>query len=191
MITATGKSFPDSVALYYHLATDIPAIVANRLLKNLLIRLLPAADILALPFTYLAALFLKLIRNTGVQNLPLCRSALLRVGVFPLRNHYYEPQFDHRDRRIEDSTDRTLTGIDWNDIEQQEFLKRLVFAAELDEIPQYQTSKIEFHFNNGGFESGDAEYWYQLIRAMKPKRIIEIGSGYSTLMAAKATHEKP
>lgn len=43
--------------------------------------------------------------------------------------------------------------------------------------------------NNGAFESGDAEYWYQLIRATKPQRIIEIGSGSSTLMAIKAVEK--
>jgi hypothetical protein len=39
------------------------------------------------------------------------------------------------------------------------------------------------------FKSGDAEYWYQLIRAKKPKRIFEIGSGNSTLMAVKALNQ--
>ena len=40
--------------------------------------------------------------------------------------------------------------------------------------------------NNDSFESGDAEFFYNLIRLKKPKRIIEIGSGNSTLMGIKA-----
>jgi hypothetical protein len=36
-------------------------------------------------------------------------------------------------------------------------------------------------------ELGDAEYWYQLIRLIKPNRIFEVGSGNSTLMAIKAS----
>ena len=46
--------------------------------------------------------------------------------------------------------------------------------------------ELTFHMNNGSFESGDAEYLYNLIRLKKPTKIIEIGSGNSTLMAIKA-----
>ena len=48
---------------------------------------------------------------------------------------------------------------------------------------------IKFYLNNGTFESGDAEYWYQIIRTIKPKRIFEVGSGNSTLMAIKAINK--
>jgi predicted O-methyltransferase YrrM len=39
------------------------------------------------------------------------------------------------------------------------------------------------------FVSADADYWYNIIRLKKPKRIIEIGSGYSTLMALNAVNK--
>jgi hypothetical protein len=39
---------------------------------------------------------------------------------------------------------------------------------------------------NGSFESGDAEYLYQIIRLIRPRRLFEIGSGYSTLVAMRA-----
>ena len=39
---------------------------------------------------------------------------------------------------------------------------------------------------NGLFESGDAEAWYQLLRHYKPRRVFEVGSGFSTLMAIQA-----
>src|SRR6185503_1524888 len=44
----------------------------------------------------------------------------------------------------------------------------------------------EFEFNNGFFSGLDAAVYYGLIRHLKPRRIIEIGGGYSTRMAAKA-----
>jgi hypothetical protein len=53
-------------------------------------------------------------------------------------------------------------------------------------MPQLLNVTTKFYLNNGAFESGDAEYWYQLIRTIKPRRIFEIGSGNSTLMAIKA-----
>jgi predicted O-methyltransferase YrrM len=48
---------------------------------------------------------------------------------------------------------------------------------------------LEFYYNNGSFEAGDAEYLYSLIRLVKPKRVVEIGSGYSTLMSRNAIRE--
>jgi len=43
-----------------------------------------------------------------------------------------------------------------------------------------------FFFGNRWFDSIDAELLYLLIRHFKPRPMIEIGSGYSTLMAAEA-----
>lgn len=59
-------------------------------------KILPIADILLFPFVYPAAWLLKNIRWAGVHRLPLCKNALMNVGVFPVRDHYYEPKFDHR-----------------------------------------------------------------------------------------------
>ena len=42
------------------------------------------------------------------------------------------------------------------------------------------------NFNNKFFEAGDAEIYYQIIRYFKPKKIIEIGSGHSSLLAKQA-----
>lgn len=110
----------------------------------------------------------------------------MAVGVFPIRNHYYEPQFDNRNLNKPLSQDRNLPGIDWNVTEQLSTLQTLTFSKELADVPQKKSESIEFYFDNTAFGSGDAEYWYQLIRAIKPKKIYEVGSGNSTLMAIKA-----
>ena len=44
---------------------------------------------------------LKKIRKNGVQNYPKSRQALLEVGVFPVADHYYEPQFAFSKEEIE------------------------------------------------------------------------------------------
>ena len=46
-----------------------------------------------------------------------------------------------------------------------------------------------FKLNNNFFEAGDSEIYYQIIRYLKPSKIIEIGSGYSTLVALEAAKE--
>jgi hypothetical protein len=152
-----------------------------------LLPLLPLMDVILVPFVYPAAWLLKNIRRAGVDRLPLCKNALMNVGVFPIRNHYYEPQFDNRTQVKSDfSQDRNLSGVNWNISGQLELLERFMFSQELMDIPKKKPESLKFYFNNGAFESGDAEYWYQLIRTIKPRRIFEIGSGNSTLMAISA-----
>jgi len=129
---------------------------------------------------------MKIVRQEGISKLPRCKRALLQIGVFPIRNHYYEPQFDFRQRRRNWNDDRNLPGIDWNVPGQLKMLGSLVFSHELAHTPRDKQEALGFYLDNGTFESGDAECWYQIIRAMKPKRIIEIGSGNSTLMAVEA-----
>lgn len=155
-------------------------------MKRVLLRIIPLVDILLVPFLYPCAWLMKLIRRIGVSRLKNCRDALIRVGVFPIRNHYYEPQFDYRKPRQPFSKDRALTGIDWNTNEQLNLLSKFQLAEELADINQSKPNSLDFYLNNSSFESGDAEYWYQLIRVTKPRRIFEVGSGNSTLMAIKA-----
>lgn len=149
-------------------------------------RIKAVEDLFLLPFVYPSAWLLKRIRRGGVQRLPLCKNALLKVGLFPIENHYYEPQFDMSNLRRDLSEERPLPGVDFNIQEQLELLEKLVFADELKNVPTQKTDDLSFYFNNAGFGTGDAEYWYQLIRLKKPKRIIEIGSGNSTLMAVNS-----
>lgn len=155
-------------------------------MKNFILRILPVADILLAPFVYPSAWLLKSVRLAGVQRLPNCKNALMKIGVFPISNHYHEPQFDNRNNKKPLSQDRSLPGIDWNITEQLQIIAEFSFSKELVGIPEKKPDSLDFYLNNGAFESGDAEYWYQLIRSIKPKRIFEVGSGNSTLMAIKA-----
>lgn len=158
------------------------------MIKNQIKRIVPFFDIFLLPLIYPAALLMKTVRRIGMRNLPRCRNALLKVGIFPIRNHYYEPQFDNRDLNFSDSSNRSLPGINWNIEGQLSFLSFLKFSEELMRMPHEKRFEgcAEFYLNNGSFESGDAEYWYQIIRYIKPRKIIEVGSGNSTKVAMQA-----
>ena len=143
-------------------------------------------DIVLLPFVYFSAWLLKVVRKKGVHRLPNIKRALFQVGVFPIRNHYYEPQFDFREPHKDLSLDRNLPGIKLNVEAQLIRLKKYTYSSELEHIALEKKGELEFYLNNGSFGPGDAEYWYQIIRDIKPKRIIEVGSGNSTLIAVKA-----
>jgi hypothetical protein len=158
----------------------------TRTVKKFRSRLLPLIDLILFPIIYPIAWLLRTIRHVGVNRMPHCKRAFLKIGFFPLRNHYYEPQFDYRTKKMPFSEDRNLPGIDWNTSEQLEMLSAFSFTHELDHVPLKKPDALEFHLDNVLFQSGDAEYWYQLIRLIRPSRIFEIGGGYSTLMTLKA-----
>src|SRR5678816_4597665 len=143
-------------------------------------------DVVMAPVVIPSALVMWVVRRVNVQRLPLCKRILMAVGVFPIRNHYYEPMFDARALTRPLDKARDLVGIDLNLQEQLSVLAGFQYNDELRGIPDSATTPGVFHFNNHSFESGDAEYWYNLIRARKPARIFEIGSGNSTLMARRA-----
>ena len=144
-------------------------------------------DLVLSPFVYLCAQLLKLVRMAGVENLPHSKSALQRAGCFPIWDHYYEPAFQNEHLRAVLSKDRHLPGIDWNRDEQLAVLSSFSNIEELETLRHAKGGdEHEFFLQNGRFESGDAEYWYNLVRSQKPKKIIEVGSGYSTLMAVRA-----
>ena len=146
-----------------------------------------AVDLLLLPFAAAAALLLLAVRRTGLQRLPACRRALVRIGVLPVRRHYYEPFLDPRGLAPPDGeAEREIVGIDWNIGGQLALLERLRFEPEIPDLAAPRQEPLEFRLMNGAFESGDAEFLYQMVRAMKPKRFIEIGSGQSTLIVRRA-----
>jgi len=62
----------------------------------------------------------------------------------------------------------------------------LPHMAELADIPMEAPEEGGFHWRNGMFGPQDAATYHALIRAERPARVLEVGSGYSTLIAARA-----
>lgn len=157
------------------------------LLLKILFALLPRkqADLLLSILAIPAAQILLAYRTYGSASFPATTSRLRKIGVFPIRNHYYEPLFDDAQLKSPLFEKRALPGLDLNATGQLAFLKTLVYSSELIglKIDEPGGDANNFYINNGSFESGDAEYLYQLIRAAKPSKIIEIGSGNSTKIA--------
>ncbi len=158
-------------------------------IKNAVLFIFAALDIVLFPFVFLCALPLKFIRCFGVARFPACRAALLKAGVMPVINHYYEPLFDKSNLRKPLADDRMLPGIKWNDEEQLSLLSGFNYSGELSNISDKRGNDMDFYFNNPSFKAGDCEYWYNIIRRFKPRTIIEIGSGNSTKMAALALNK--
>ena len=60
------------------------------------------------------------------------------------------------------------------------------FRKEYESIPKEKASMNEYYINNTSFGSVDGEILYCMVRNFKPSRIIEIGSGFSTILSAQA-----
>ncbi len=94
--------------------------------------------------------------------------------------HYYEPIPDFRSITSEQITRRrTYPGIDFR------WEQQLVLISELAKYGE-ELLELEFDFDNAYFAGFDAAAYYTLIRHLQPQRIIEIGAGFSTQLAAKA-----
>lgn len=158
-------------------------------MKKIIKKILPLIDLVLIPFVFMSSILLMLIRKAGIKNMPLSKYAFLKVGVFPILNHYYEPLFDAKQLRRPLDDERELPGINWNVTEQLEILDSFNYNKELQNISEFKSVELDFYINNASFTSGDAEFFYNLIRLKKPSKIYEIGSGYSTLLAAKAIRQ--
>ncbi len=96
--------------------------------------------------------------------------------------HITPDKFDYPIPSTRDLTDNIFrrksdcVGIDWNDNKQGDYLKNI--------FPKYAT-EVDFE-KNGGLSLVDAAIYHAMIRHEKPKKIIEIGSGFSTVFAARA-----
>ena len=146
----------------------------------------PIVDLLLFLPTIPAAFVLKVVRRFGLDRLRLCRRVLLRIGVLPVNRHYYEPFVVAADLRRPLDEERRLGGIDLNVAEQLHVLESLHYEHELADLRHPKQTPLDFRLGNNSFESGDAEYLYQILRLRKPRRLFEIGSGQSTLIARRA-----
>jgi predicted O-methyltransferase YrrM len=156
-------------------------------IKKILNKLKLPIDIFFFFLLVPASIVMLLYRKFGSHKLPFSKKILNYFGIFPLTNHYYEPLFDFEKLKKNLYKDRNLPGINFNLNRQVNNLSNFVYANELLELNlKKKSSNYNFNIENKFFEHGDAEIYYQLIRYTKPKNILEIGSGQSTLIALEA-----
>jgi predicted O-methyltransferase YrrM len=114
----------------------------------------------------------------------------LRRNLYLLRKHYYLPIPDAEDCNQEywDSISE-LAGIEIDAENIKHFMERNLkpFMPELKQYPhRKEDANGGFYLLNGGFMAVDADMYYCLVRHVRPSRIIEVGCGFSTLLASDA-----
>lgn len=112
---------------------------------------------------------------------------LQRFGINVTPNHFYWPVPDVSELEKREWPIYAVPAHCKYDLNKQiEFGRELVsqYGAEccFSTIP----SENAYHYNNGYFETVDAEVAYCMVRHYKPTRVVEIGTGYSTRVIAAA-----
>lgn len=100
--------------------------------------------------------------------------------------HYHEPLPDFREITAATATRRRVSpAIDFDLAAQRALQARLgqTYSVELEAL---HAAADGYQFRNGYFDGLDAAMYYSLIRDLRPKRVIEVGSGFSTRIAARA-----
>jgi hypothetical protein len=142
---------------------------------------------------------MKLLLNRMLRTIPSVRQALCerdalaaqlemyRTWVPP--GHFYSPlpsgkEIRAREEVIFSKNAKDIPAVNLREEEQIRLLQ--AFAPYLHELPFGPEKKegLRYYFDNPAYSYSDAIFYYCMIRHLNPRRIVEIGSGYSSCVAA-------
>lgn len=114
-----------------------------------------------------------------------------RLGYHFQANDYYSPLNDLD--WLEENPDiwrepHRTPNIDWNDEGQRAMVEEVArYVEELKDVPvEPPANPIGFGWHNDFWNNADALVQYGLLRSRKPKRVVEIGSGWSSMLMQRA-----
>ncbi len=114
----------------------------------------------------------------------------LELWCLPVPVHFYSPIPDIKDLEQRKVWERrsSLAGIDFRPEEQVKFLQTLGggYGRECAWPENATDNPFQFYTHNGCFSFGCAAILHCMIRRYKPRRLIEIGSGNSSLVISAA-----
>ncbi|MBU1194120.1 MAG: class I SAM-dependent methyltransferase [Proteobacteria bacterium] len=146
-------------------------------------------DIVLIPFCLIGGLLFYLIRLIDINHLESMKftKMILRwIGVYPVLDHFYDPLVNLRHLKKPFDHKRDLPGFDLNIQSQLNLLDKFDFNADFETWPMHFQGRLEYYYINFSFLPVDAQYLHNMIRLYKPKRFVEIGCGFSTLVSANA-----
>ena len=109
------------------------------------------------------------------------------LGYDLVRRHYYSPVPDLDLVPADGWTSASkLCGVAFDVRAGLRFLHQELnqFIAEYRPARTKTANPREFYLENGFYESFDAETLYAMVRLLRPRRVIELGSGFSSLVIA-------
>lgn len=99
--------------------------------------------------------------------------------------HYYSPipslsQVRAQAARLFGPPPRTLAGIDLREAEQLVLLRELQPFYDEQPFPRHRTPPRRYWFENPSYSYSDALFLHCMLRHVRPRRVIEVGSGHSS-----------
>lgn len=125
-------------------------------------------------------------RGRAEQTTHWVRSTRAKQGLWQVPGHFYSPipaHPDELDAGLFDRTHRSVPGVELREEEQVELLRSLQVhypAISLEETP---AASARYYIRNDQYPCGDAAGYAMMLRHLRPARVLEIGSGYSTALA--------
>jgi len=119
----------------------------------------------------------------------MAHAAFYANGFHLLRKHYYCAIPDEGDDTPGYwTTPSQMVGVDMRVEAQKDFIRNVIAKHREDFLAHYRIHDPAVHGDffllNGSYMAVDAHVYHALIREHRPRRILEIGTGYSTILAA-------
>lgn len=101
--------------------------------------------------------------------------------------HFYSPipcdeDVEFRFAALQSSVPTEIAGVDLN-LDEQEAWFRAVAKYYLDCcFSESKTAGSRYYYSNNMFRYSDAFFLYGMLRSLQPKRIVEVGSGFSSVV---------
>jgi predicted O-methyltransferase YrrM len=115
------------------------------------------------------------------------RDELRRAYGFVPPGHFYSPLPSLDDVRRDAErlwhAPRDLPGIDLREPQQLQLLDEFARYYREQPFPERRRADRRYYFENSAYSYSDAIVFYCMMRHASPKRIVEIGSGYSSCVA--------
>jgi len=109
---------------------------------------------------------------------------LANLRQFTQEGHYYSPIPSQEEIRTRESelftVPESLAGIALNEAGQRELLERILPLAEAQPFPETRKGDFRYYLDNPYFAYADGIFLYCLLRHCAPRRVIEVGSGFSS-----------
>jgi hypothetical protein len=113
----------------------------------------------------------------------------LRRWMFAPPGHFFSPIVDPRSEQVrrvctgmESRFERGCAGVELNESVMLELLRRL--AVHWRDLPFAESAVpgLRYRYDNDAFSHGDALAYAGLLREFQPRRVIEVGGGFSTAL---------
>lgn len=112
---------------------------------------------------------------------------LISYEQWGLPGHFYNPipdlnEVNQYEYTFENNVEEALanSGIDLNFESQRNLLNSFLKTYQILPFQAEKTERFRYFFNNNNYSYSDSIFYHSMLLHFKPKRVIEIGSGYSS-----------